>query len=186
MTITYPVARGFGPVVVVVVAAVLLDEHLSAGALLGIAGVLAGVAVISTGSQGVHEDRNKRLVGLFGGLFIGLAIAVYTLWDNYSVNTLGIPPVPYYTGTIVVQFLVLSVVCAKRPVEAVATLRRHWRIAVAVAVLTPLSYVLVLLAMRIAPVALVAPLRSTSIVIGSLAGWLLLGEDHAARRLRVR
>ena len=53
----------------------------------------------------------------------------------------------------------------------------------AVAVLSPLAYVLVLFALRLAPVSLVAPARELSIVIGSIGAWLLLREPNPARRL---
>ncbi len=62
-------------------------------------------------------------------------------------------------------------------------LSRHRREVLAVAVLSPLAYVLVLQALTVAPVSLVAPLRESSIVVGALLGWWLLGEPRPARRL---
>jgi drug/metabolite transporter (DMT)-like permease len=50
-------------------------------------------------------------------------------------------------------------------------------------VFSPLAYILVLTAMRTAPVALVAPLRESSIVLGSLLAWRLFHEAHLARRV---
>ena len=52
-----------------------------------------------------------------------------------------------------------------------------------VAVLSPLAYVLVLEAMRTAPVSLVAPARESSIVVGSLLAWWLFKEPDPLRRL---
>jgi drug/metabolite transporter (DMT)-like permease len=52
-----------------------------------------------------------------------------------------------------------------------------------VAVLSPLSYVLVLFALRLAPVSLVAPAREVSIVIGALLGSIVLGEQAGGRRV---
>ena len=57
------------------------------------------------------------------------------------------------------------------------------RPALVVAVLSPIAYVLVLLAMQQAPVALVAAARESSIVVGALLGWLVLGETRGAHRL---
>ncbi len=50
------------------------------------------------------------------------------------------------------------------------------------AIFSPLAYILVLNAM-LAPLALVAPLRESSIIIGSLFAYLLFREDHPARRI---
>ena len=61
--------------------------------------------------------------------------------------------------------------------------RAHWREILLVAVLSPLAYVLVLEAMRTAPVSLVAPVRESSIVVGSLLAWWMLGEPDPRRRI---
>lgn len=52
-----------------------------------------------------------------------------------------------------------------------------------VAVLSPLAYILVLIAMQQAPVSLIAPLRETSIIIGMLLAWWLFHERDLGRRL---
>lgn len=194
MTITYPVARGFGPVVVVLFAAAFLGEHLSPIEVLGVVAVLAGVGVISwrSGAEGAGDagqpdaeagpSRTSGAATAVSGVLVGVTIAGYTLWDDHSMSA-GIPPLPYYLGTVLFQFLVLTAVTAKRLKEAVVVFRAHWRVALGIAVLVPLSYVLVLLAMQIAPVSLVAPLRSTSIVMGSIVAMVFLRERNVARRL---
>jgi len=53
----------------------------------------------------------------------------------------------------------------------------------AVAICSPLAYLLVLRAMQLAPVALVAAGREASIVVGAVFGWLVLREPRPARRL---
>jgi drug/metabolite transporter (DMT)-like permease len=45
------------------------------------------------------------------------------------------------------------------------------------------GYVLILLALRIAPVSYVAPARELSIVLGTLLGVTVLGERHPVPRL---
>lgn len=63
------------------------------------------------------------------------------------------------------------------------TLRENvWPI-LAIAAFSPAAYVLVLIAMQTQPVSLVAPLGETSIVIGSLLGWLIFKEANPGRRL---
>ena len=52
-----------------------------------------------------------------------------------------------------------------------------------VAVFSPLAYILVLTAMLTAPLALVAPVRESSIIIGSLLAYRLFREGHLARRV---
>ena len=61
--------------------------------------------------------------------------------------------------------------------------RECWKEALGVALLSPIAYVLVLFAMRIAPISRVAPAREMSMIIGAYLGTRLLGEGHVARRL---
>jgi drug/metabolite transporter (DMT)-like permease len=183
MSVAYPVARGFAPVVVVVVAVAVLGERLSWLAVLGIAAVLGGIIIISAPRDSAGSGDRKHGSGVVAGLLIGVTIAGYTLWDDHSVNDLDLPAVPYYAGTVGCQLVLLTMATGKRHREAVTLARAHWRTALAVAVLTPTSYVLVLLALQIAPVSLVAPLRGTSIVIGSVLAGVLLKEPEMPRRL---
>jgi drug/metabolite transporter (DMT)-like permease len=67
--------------------------------------------------------------------------------------------------------------------EAVIEWREHKWEAIAVAILIPLSYILVLTAMSFTPVSYVAPAREISILIGTALGARLLAEGDAPRRL---
>ena len=66
---------------------------------------------------------------------------------------------------------------------AFAVARAQWPRLLAFGVLSPLSYILVLTAITIAPVALVAPLREVSVVMVSLFGAFVLREGTPGRRL---
>ena len=57
------------------------------------------------------------------------------------------------------------------------------RYAPGVALLSPLAYILVLIALQRAPVSLVAPAREASILFGVLIGARLFSEGQAARRV---
>jgi drug/metabolite transporter (DMT)-like permease len=79
--------------------------------------------------------------------------------------------------------VVLAPLAAAHRTEVAGLWRTHWRVVLAIAVLSPVAYLLVLFALRLAPVSLVAPARELSIVFGSLAAWLVLGEPNPRRRL---
>ena len=61
--------------------------------------------------------------------------------------------------------------------------RRQWRRILAFGILSPLSYILVLTAITMAPVALVAPLREVSVVLVSLFGAFVLKESRPGWRV---
>jgi drug/metabolite transporter (DMT)-like permease len=120
------------------------------------------------------------------GVLTGVTIASYTLWDHHAVTDLAVPPLTYFCLGLLLQAVPLSasvVGSATRRAQIGPVLRQHRREVLAVAVLSPLAYVLVLQALTVAPVSLVAPLRESSIVVGALLGWWLLGEPRPARRL---
>ena len=181
LSVVYPVARGSGPLLSVSAAVLLLGERPGPLGLLGAGAVVLGVFVIGLGGP---TDRRRPATASVGyGILTGAAIAAYTLWDAHAVNGLAVPPLIYSGATCVVQSLLL----APRALTARARVAQLWRTrrtdVVTIAVLSPMAYVLVLYAMRLAPVSLVAPARELSIVLGGLLAWRWLGEPNPARRL---
>lgn len=174
LSVVYPLARGTGPLLSVVAAVWFLGERPGALALVGAAGVVAGVFVIGGLGSGA---------GMGYGLATGALIASYTLWDAHAVTALAVPPVLLMCGSALVESVLLAPYALARRDAAGRIWREHRLAVLAVAVLSPLAYVLVLFAMRLAPVSLVAPARELSIVVGSLGAWLLLGEPNPLRRL---
>ena len=179
LSVVYPLARGSGPLLAVLAAVLLLGERPGVLPLIGAAAVVAGILVI--GGLGAGGLTNSA--GALYGLATGLLIAGYTLWDAHAVTTLAVPPVVLLAGTMLWEAILMSPVAWARRERLPALWRTQWRPAVAVAVLSILAYLLVLFAMRLAPVSMVAPARELSIVFGSLAAWLILGEPNPRRRV---
>ena len=177
VSIVYPLARGTGPLLSVVLAIVLLGERPTLGGLVGAAVVIAGVVTI-----GLAGDTRVNRAGVLYGLAVGVVIAIYTLWDSNAVISGGMPPVGLYWGTTTVQAVLLAPV-ALREARVAATARAHPVAIVIVGILAPLAYILVLQAVQLAPVSLVAPAREVSVVLVGLAGWLLFREPHPVQRL---
>ena len=175
MSVVYPLARGTGPLLSVLLAIVLLGERPGVVALAGAATVVAGVFVISPVGRGS--------AGMGYGLVTGITIAGYTLWDANAVTRLHVPPLVQLGGSLVVQAAALTPFVLGRRTDIAAIWRAHRWDAGVIAVLSPLAYGLVLFALRIAPVALVAPARELSIVIGSVIAWRVLHEPKPLRRL---
>jgi drug/metabolite transporter (DMT)-like permease len=179
--VVYPVARGTGPMLTVLFAVLLLGERLTTVAMLGVVLIVAGMLIV-TGNPFRNGGR-RPLQGLLWGAATGATIAAYTLWDSYAVTAWHLAPVSYYAGTLLLQSLVLHPLALRRRHLIPAVLRSNAVPVVIVAMLSPLAYILVLTAMLSAPVALVAPLRESSIVVGSLLAGMLFHEGHLARRL---
>ena len=181
VSIVYPLARGSGPLLAVVLAIVVLGERPGWVTLAGGATVVAGVVVIGL-AGGVSQARSNR-AGILYGLVVGVMIAVYTVWDASAVTVGGMPPVGLYWGSVVFQLLLLAGPALRRPRGTVAVARRHWVAVLLFGVLSPLAYILILIAIQIAPLSVVAPGREVSVVLVGLAGWLLFREPHPVQRL---
>lgn len=180
VSVVYPLARGTGPLLSVAFAVLLFNERPGAVAIVGAAVVILGVVVI--GLAGGRGQARINRPGVVWGLAVGVVIAVYTLWDSNAVINGGMPPLGYYWA-LVAGALLLTPAVLRRRTELLLTIRQHWIVVLVVGVLSPLAYVLILFAVQLAPVSIVAPAREVSVVLVSLAGWLLFREPHPVQRL---
>ena len=180
LNLVYPLARGIGPLLTFVVAVTVLGEQPGVVAGVGVALVVAGVLVISWSPRATHGNPWP---GVLWGSLTGVAIAAYTLWDSHTVTDLEVPPLPYFALNVVLQVPVLTLMARRRIPQVRHAWPRLVRPALAVAVLSSIAYLLVLVAMQQAPVSLVAAARESSIVVGALLGWLALGETRGGHRL---
>ena len=180
LSVVYPLARGTGPLLSVLAAIWLFGERPGPVALAGAGAVVLGVWVIGgLGSSG----QGSWAGGVGYGILCGTTIAAYTLWDAHAVTALAVSPLILMAGTSVVETAVLAPYALSRRPRVAELWRASKGPVLAVAVLSPFAYLLVLFALRLAPVSLVAPARELSIVIGSLGAWLLLREPNPGRRL---
>jgi drug/metabolite transporter (DMT)-like permease len=179
VSVVYPLARGTGPLLSVILAVVVLQERPSAVVLVGGAVIIAGVVTIGlAGARGGPVHRP----GALWGLAVGVVIAGYTLWDSHAVINGGMPPLGYYWA-IVSAGLLLTPAAVRQRALVLPTIRQHWRTVLVVGVLSPAAYVLILMAMQLAPVSVIATAREVSVVLVALAGWLWLKEKHPVQRI---
>jgi drug/metabolite transporter (DMT)-like permease len=181
MSVVYPLARGTGPLLSVMVAMLLFGERPGPVGLFGVVAVVLGVCVISINPAA--GSGNPRIASVAYGALTGAAIAGYTLWDDRAVSVLAIPPILYFTAGCLLQSAMLTPYAMARKPDIARLWHEHRREILIVAVLSPLAYLFVLFAMRTTPISVVAPVRELSIVIGSLVAWRVLGEPNPVRRL---
>jgi drug/metabolite transporter (DMT)-like permease len=185
LSLVYPLARGTGPLLATVGAVLLLGERPGALAISGVLLITLGVFLLTGESGSVRGGGLGRGLrrGVFYGLLTGGFIAAYTLWDKHAVSALLIPPLLQSWATTVVTVGLLTPLALRRREKALSLWRAHKPEILGVAVLSPLSYILVLTALVFTPVSYVAPTREISILIGVLMGTQLLAEGHTTGRL---
>jgi drug/metabolite transporter (DMT)-like permease len=185
LSTVYATARGTGPALSAFLAVILLGEHIAPLAMVGIAVIVTGV--VATGlidrTPSVPGIRRRIDPSILFGVLTGIAIAAYTIWDAHALRTWGLSPVAFMVGCTAVEVLLYAPWAHRRRGELLGVVRAHWPRILAFGVLSPLSYILVLTAVTMAPVALVAPVREVSVVLVSLFGAIVLREGSAAKRI---
>jgi drug/metabolite transporter (DMT)-like permease len=181
LSVVYPIARGTAPLITMLCAVLLLHERPT---LLAVAGALligCGAIVLTGDPRKLRESGNFHAVGY--ALLTGCMIASYTLVDKVAVAVWLIPPLVQDWAANLGRVVLMTPMALRKRDEIAPTWRRAKKEIVAVALLCPLSYILVLTAMVFTPVSYVAPAREISILVAALMGTQLLAEGDVGRRL---
>ncbi len=184
LSVVYPIARGTGPMLSTIGAFLILGEKPSAHGIAGLFAIVAGIILISTQGDLKKFRQPAARRGVRWGGVTGGTIAGYTVVDAYGVKMLAIHPVVLdWCANAARVVMLLPWVLNNRHLVA-ERMRNHWWLAVAVGLLSPLSYILVLTALRIgAPLSLAAPAREMSMMVGALMGLFILREKVGPGRL---
>ena len=181
LSLVYPTARASGPFLAAVLAVSLLGEEITVQIAVGGTAIVVGVVYLTGGfKRGAKNVAASLLFGVGAGLLIGS----YTVWDAHAVSALLIPPLVLDYASSIGRVVLLAPIAARRR----ALVKRHWREhrvgVVAIAIFSPLAYILVLYALTFTPVVYVAPIRELGVLITVLLGSTLLGEGDLGRRMR--
>ncbi len=181
LTQVYPIARGTAPLLTAALATLWLNEPLGLVGWVGVA-VLAGGIVLLTCKGGRRlEGVSGRAVGF--ALATSLTITAYTLVDGVGARLAG-SSLGYTVWLFLGNGVAMAIYGACRVGTRLgAALQRHWRVALAGAVLSTAAYAIAIWAMTVAPIALVAALRETSVLFAALIGMVLLREPMLPVRI---
>jgi drug/metabolite transporter (DMT)-like permease len=175
-SLAYPLARGISPALAAVGGVVFLEERIGGVAVLGLVVVSAALLWIAYHPGGLRASR--------WAIVTGATIAVYSVIDAAGVraadNALG-----YTAALFLVNGVLLTPVVVRwrgAGTVAAAVRSRPGRLLL-VGSMSLVAYALVLGAALLAPIGLVSAVRETSVILGAVAGTVLLGEAMGARRV---
>ena len=185
--LTYPIMRGFAPLLVALSSSALIGETPSPVAWSGIVGIAAGVALVGLARPGRALHHRKALAFAFATAVI---IAIYTVVDGRGVRASVVDD--HGALRYVMMLFVLNGVAyplgvwarrgAAQRVAIVAYARKRWPVATLGGAASIGSYAIALWAMTRAPIASVAALRETSVLFAALLGTVLLKERFGLQR----
>jgi drug/metabolite transporter (DMT)-like permease len=176
----YPVARGGAPLMTGIVSTLVIGEALRALAWGGLLLLVLGVVLLSLRGGHALAKFNRRGIGY--ALATAVTICAYTVVDGIGARASGNPAA--YTMAIFAggSVAMAGYVVARRGVAGLIAGRPQWRVGLFGGGLQVVSYGIAIWAMTIAPIALVAALRETSVLFGSLIAVAVLKEPmHATR-----
>ncbi|TQK45086.1 EamA-like transporter family protein [Streptomyces sp. SLBN-118] len=178
----YPIARGTAPLVVTVLAVLFVGESLSAWQLAGVVIASAGlVGVALWGMKG--SGARPHWPALLAALATGLSIAAYTVVDGVGVRASG-TPLGYIAWLMILEGTAIPAYTFYVHRGALsARLRPYAARGLLGAALSVAAYGLVLWAQTRAPLAPVAALRESSIIVGAAIGALFFKERFGGPRI---
>ncbi len=168
----YPIARGTAPLVVALLSGLLLSDIVTKVQFAGITILGLGILMMA---QGVFaQGENRRLLPF--ALGSAAATAAYTLIDGQGARIAG-DAVGYVAWVFVVDGMGFALgMLAWKGVAVLPKLPKPWATGTLAAAASYGAYGISVWAMTVAPIALVAALRETSILFAVLIGWLGFGE----------
>jgi drug/metabolite transporter (DMT)-like permease len=179
----YPIARGSAPLMTALAATFVIDEPLSVAAWSGI--VLLAGGVLSLSLRGGRDIATLDTRAVVFALITGVTICAYSLIDGIGARLAGPGNANAYSCALFVgnAVLVMSYAIGRRGVSILPAMQPHWRIGLAGGVMTTVSYAIAIWAMTVAPIAIVAALRETSVLFGTVIAVVFLKEPPRANRI---
>lgn len=169
LSVVYPIARGTAPLLAVAVGLLILGERVHLAALVGIVLLLAGIWSV--------QRPSAASGALVPALITGVLIAAYSSVDRVGVRLTS----PWLYGWMLWIFEAIFLQAYSRFAHvAGADLRKDPRRSLVVGALMTSAYFLILFALSVAPLAIVAPLRESAIVLVAAWGIWRLGERRGA------
>jgi drug/metabolite transporter (DMT)-like permease len=173
----YPLARGTSPLVVTILAAIFVHEHLALPQIAGVLVVSGGLAAL------VVAGRRPSRAAFLAAIGTGLTIAAYTTVDGVGVR-LSHSPVGYIGWLMLLESLGVPMFALIRRRDVLLKQRPRILLSgLAAGALSVLAYGLVLWAQTRGALAPIAALRETSVIFGAIIATLVFREPFGRTRI---
>lgn len=177
LSVAYPIARGAAPVLIALGATIWPGEILSLMAWGGIIGVSCGVTILV-----VSRATGAVKKALFPAFITALMVAAYSIVDGIGVRVSG-APLSYITWLFAAEICVTLFVLMPRRALIRQNGMKQFLTGFSGGVLSSLSYALAVFAQSLAPLALVAAIRETSVILAALIGVVWFKERPVLIRI---
>ena len=180
MSQIYPIARGGAPLLTASASLIVVREPISLQAGLGIALLASGVALMSLRGARKHEPLDRAAIGF--ALATAVIICGYTLVDGLGARVAA-DPHAYSAALFVIDGVPIVLLAWWRlGAAAFKPMLRFAGPGLAGGAMSLASYWIAIWAMTVAPIALVAALRETSVLFAAAIAVVILKEPFGPSR----
>jgi drug/metabolite transporter (DMT)-like permease len=183
LSLVFPVMRGSAPLLTAIAAALVLGEHLSPLAILGLVIASLAAVIFALPERNFGGSRKVRNSALLWAVATGACVAIYNVIDAQGVRS-GPSQWSFIVWLFLLDWIGINTI-------ALITRGRRQFMTSARAALWPglgagvcslASFSMALYGFSIAPVAYMSAMRETAVVFGALMGWWFLREGFGVRR----
>jgi drug/metabolite transporter (DMT)-like permease len=169
----YPIARGSAPLMTAIVSTVIVGEKVGLLGWLGILILVSGVFLLSIrGGRDLHFD--KRAVAF--ALFTAVTICGYSIVDGIGARTAQDAHAYTVWLFLLDGLMMLVFVLLRRGAAVLGDFGTVWKSGLIGGTLSLAAYWIAIWAMTVAPIALVAALRETSVLFAAAIAVIVLKE----------
>jgi drug/metabolite transporter (DMT)-like permease len=177
----YPIARGSAPLMTAIASTTLLGENIGVQGWTGILVLIFGVFLLSTHGGRDLARVDRRAIGF--AFFTAVTICGYSIVDGsggrVSQNAHAYAVMLFLIDGVMMLIFVLL----RRGAGVLIAVIPYWKSGLTGGAMSLASYWIAIWAMTVAPIAMVAALRETSVLFGSLIAVVILKEPLRLARI---
>ena len=179
----YPIARGAAPLMTATMTTLFVGERLGFYGWGGIVLLAVGRAAAVAARRPRSREARPQAVGF--ALFTAVTICVYSVVDGIGARLAGPGKANAYSALLFIGIAPVVVVYAlvRRGPPVFAAMVPHWKTGLGGGALAVISYSIAIWAMTLAPIAIVAALRETSVLFGAIIAVVILKEPLRTARV---
>jgi len=183
-TVVYPVVRGTGPLITVMAAGLVFQEHFAALQWLGVLVLVSGIFGLAIYNLvKTHLDRHILLQALGMAFLTGILVAAYTTYDAYGIRSTA-DPFTFLAWFFLLDSFFMPALVSRRLLAVPKGQRAplFWRGLIG-GIVAYFSFGSIMLATRLDKVGEAAVLRETSTLFAAVIGVVFLRETVGPRRV---
>ena len=184
-TVVYPIVRGIGPLLTVIVAYFVFSESFNYTQWFGVMILLFGI--LGLGVYNIRfllKGRETLATALIFACITGVLVALYTTYDAYGIRATA-NPFTFLAWFFLIDGIAMPILVFFRSKEPIryGELKSLIPRGIIGGLIAFFSFGSIMLATRLDKVGEAAVLRETSIFFAAIIGWLFLKETVGPRRI---